>query len=289
MRPMFRLTRKGWLLLSIAAVVAMSFGVIGRIWGPKRLRFTYLTGSIALARYQALAARPGWAASRITVAPGIRLNGLVRRPKAADAPWVLFYQGNDAQMLAVGQGFLSRLAAAHDWGLAIFAYRGYDSSDGAPRLPLLAEDAPEILAQLCTTEQVDRGRVHLVGFSIGGHIAVRAMVKAARLQPKPASLSLLASVDDITMVPRSFYEKLDPGDDFHTRPFLADVPAPVLVVQGTKDEALLGPGQGQAIAASLGPRARYLELSGVGHVELMENESALAAVRDFIDAHSKQL
>ncbi len=271
----------------MAVVVALALGVFGRVFGPKRLRFPYLTGSIAPAQYQALASQPGWSARQITVAPGVRLNGLVRRPQAADAPWVLFYQGNDQQMLKVGQAFLSRLAATRDWGLAIFAYRGYDSSDGAARLPELAADAPEILAQLCATERVDRGRVHLVGFSIGGHIVVRAMVTAARLQPKPASLTLLAPVDDIIMVPRSFYDKLDPGDDFQTRPFLPEIPAPVLVVQGTKDEALLGPEQGRAIAAVLGSRARYLELPGVGHVELMENEPTLAAVRELIEAHSK--
>jgi alpha-beta hydrolase superfamily lysophospholipase len=284
---MLRLGRKGWILVGMAAIVAFGLGVFGRIFGPKQLRFPYLSGSIAPADYRALASQPGWTARQITVAPGIRLNGLVRRPKAPDAPWVLFYQGNDAQMLKVGQAFLSRLSATRDWGLAIFAYRGYDSSDGVPRLTALAADAPQILAQLCTTEQVDRGRVHLIGFSIGGHIAVRAMASAARLSPKPPSLTLLASVDEITMVPRSFYHKFDPGDDYRTSPLLADIPAPVLVVQGTKDEALLGPGQGRAIAAALGPRARYLELEGVGHVELMENEPALAAVREFIEAHSK--
>ncbi|HEY3255411.1 MAG TPA: alpha/beta hydrolase, partial [Polyangiaceae bacterium] len=131
------------------------------------------------------------------------------------------------------------------------------------------------------------GRVHLIGFSIGGHLAVRAMVSAAQLSPRPATLTLLASVDDITMVPRSFYEKFDPGDDFYTRPYLSEVPAPVLVVQGTHDEALLGPEQGRAIAAALGARARYLEIPGAGHIELMANEPTLAAVREFIEAHSK--
>jgi pimeloyl-ACP methyl ester carboxylesterase len=271
----------------MTAVVALLLGVFGRVLGSKRLRFPYLNGSAVSADYQALASQPGWAARQITVAPDIRLNGLVRRPKAADAPWVLFYQGNDAQMLKVGQAFLSRLGDARDWGLAIFAYRGYDSSQGVPRLPDLAADAPEILAQLCATEKVDRGRVHVIGFSIGGHIAVRAMVSAARLSPKPPTLTLLAPVDDIIMVPRSFYDKLDPGDHFHTRPFLSDIPAPVLVVQGTKDEALGGPEQGRAIATALGSRARYLELDGIGHVELMENERSLTAVREFIEAHSK--
>jgi pimeloyl-ACP methyl ester carboxylesterase len=284
---MFRVNRKGYVILGLVAVAAFALGVFARVFGPKRLRFPYLNGSIAPAEYQALASQPGWSARQITVEPGVRLNGLVRRPKAADAPWVLFYQGNDAHMLKVGQAFLDRLAGARDWGLAIYAYRGYDSSEGVTRLPQLAADAPEILAQLCETERVDRGRVHVVGFSIGGYLAVRAMVSAGRLQPKPPSLTLLASVNDITMVPRSFYEKLDPGDDFVTRPFLAQIPAPVLVVQGTKDEALMGPEQGRAIAAALGSRARYVEIPGVGHVELMRDERSLAATREFIEAHSK--
>jgi len=273
--------------LGFASIAALSLGVLSRVFGPKRLRFTYQTGRIAPAEYRALASQPGWSAGQITVAPGIRLNGLVRRPKAEDAPWVLFYQGNDGHMLKVGQTFLSSLAGARDWGLAIFAYRGYDSSDGVARLSSLAADAPEILNQFCATEKVDRARVHVVGFSIGGHLAVRAMAAVARQSPKPASLTLLAAVDDITMVPPSFYQKLDPGDDFITRPFLADVPAPVLVVQGTADDALMGPEQGRAIAAAAGSRAQYLEIPGEKHIALMANEQALAAVRDFIMAHSK--
>ena len=273
--------------MGLAAVVALSLGVLARVLGPKRLRFTYQTGAIAPVGYRALASQPGWRASRIAVASDVHLNGLVRRPQSADAPWVLFYQGNDANLLKVGQAFLSRLAVTRDWGLAIFAYRGYDSSEGEARLPVLAADAPQIFEQLCASEHVDRGRVHVVGFSIGGHLAVRAMVAAARLQPSPASLSLLAPVNDITMVPRSFYAKLDPGDDFRTEPFLAEVPAPVLVVQGTADEALLGPEQGRAIATALGARARYVEIPGAGHIALMEVEPALAAVREFIESHSK--
>ncbi len=102
------------------------------------------------------------------------------------------------------------------------------------------------------------------------------MVVAGRLQPKPASLTLLAPVDDIVMVPRSFYERFAPGDDFQTRPLLDGIPGPVLVIQGTADEALLGPEQGRAISARLGSRARYIELSGVGHVALLANDKVFA-------------
>lgn len=269
------------------AVLALSVGVLGRFFGRKRLRFQYLTGQIAADKYAALAARPGWAKRHIEVAPGIGLNGLVRRPRAADAPWVLFYQGNDATMLERGQSFLEKLAADRDWGLAVFAYRGYDSSDGTPRLADLATDAPIILDELCKAEHVDRGRVHVVGFSIGGHFATRAMVARSQSMPRPASLSLLASVDDIVMYRSSFYEKLDPGDDLQTRPLLGVVPAPVLVVQGTADEALMGPEQGRNIAAALGSRAEYVELPGMGHLELLSNPVPIAKTRDFIAAHVK--
>jgi pimeloyl-ACP methyl ester carboxylesterase len=281
-----QLGRRGFIILGLAAIAAVSFSVSRLVFGRKRLRFPYLGASLPESEYQALAAQAGWSTSQVVVAPGISLNGLVRRPKSPAAPWVLFYQGNDAHMLRVGQAFLTGLAADRDWGLAIYAYRGYDSSSGGARLPDLAADAPEILAQLCATEHVERSRVHVVGFSIGGHLAVRAMVVAARLTPKPASLTLLAPVDDIVMVPRSFYERFDSGDDFQTQPFLGGIPAPVLVIQGTADEALLGPEQGRAIAATLGDRARYVELPGVGHTALLSNKTVFTTISDFISGHS---
>jgi fermentation-respiration switch protein FrsA (DUF1100 family) len=282
-----RFMRRGLVIVGLGAVIALSFGIMGRLFGRQRLRFPYLTGSLPAAEYRGLASQPGWSASRVEVAPGIALNGLVRRPKSADAPWVLFYQGNDAAMLRVGQAFLNRIGADRDWGLAVFAYRGYDSSGGSPRLADLAADAPVIFEQLCATEHVRRDRVHIVGFSIGGHLAVRAMGVAAATQPKPGSLTLLAPVNDIVMFPRTFYQKLDPGDDFQTEPFLPALPAPVLVVQGTADEALGGPNQGRAISTKLGARAQYVELPGIGHIALLSNAASIAATQEFIATHAK--
>ncbi len=282
-----RLGRRGVVILGLAAIIGLSLAVVGRFVGRTRLRFTYLTGTLPAGEYRGLSSQPGWSASRITVAPGVGLNGLVRRPQAQDAPWVLFYQGNDANLLRVGQAFLKRIGADRDWGLAVYAYRGYDSSDGTPHYADLAADAPQILEQLCESEHIDRSRVHLVGFSIGGHFAVRAMDVAVTLRPRPASLTLLAAVNDIVMVRRSLFQRFDPGDDFQTEPYLGAIPEPVLVVQGTADEALAGPGQGRAISARLGARARYLELSGAGHVALMSDPAAIAATREFIAAHSK--
>jgi pimeloyl-ACP methyl ester carboxylesterase len=280
---------KGFAIVGITALLAISIGLYPRLFGRKRLRFTYLTGQLAEADYRALGSEPGWSTASVTVAPGIRLQGLVRRPNAANAPWVLYYPGNDATQLKRGQAFLSRLSAGADWGLAVFAYRGYDSSNGEPRVADLAADAPEIMLQLCKNESVEPGRVNVIGFSIGGYLAVRAVGEANKRGRRPATLSLMASVDDIVMVRRSFWQRLDAGDDFQTQPFLADVPAPVLVVQGGADETLGGPVQGQAIAKTLADRAQYVELPGVGHNVLIETEAAITAVHAFVAAHNKQL
>lgn len=281
---MKRLLRSGLGLAGLTTLVAISIGLGPRFFGRKRLRFPYLTGDLAPAEYQRLAAQPGWSAARITVGSGVKLMGLVRRPSKNDAPWVLYYPGNDATQLRRGQAFLSRLSGEKDWGLAVFAYRGYDSSDGEPRLSDLATDAPEILSALCTSENTTPQNVNVVGFSIGGHLAVRAVGALTRQNRAPHSLSLLASVDDIVMVRRSFWEKLDPGDDYQTRPFLADIRAPVIILQGGADETLGGPGQSQAIARALGNRARYVELPGVGHNVLIETDAALSHVRSFISS-----
>jgi alpha-beta hydrolase superfamily lysophospholipase len=87
------------------------------------------------------------------------------------------------------------------------------------------------------------------------------------------------------MVRHSPWEKLDAGDDYQTRPFLGDVRAPVLVLQGGADETLDGPGQGQAIAKALGERAAYVELPGVGHNVLIETDAAVEQVQKFISSH----
>jgi pimeloyl-ACP methyl ester carboxylesterase len=267
------------------SVVAISLVMLGeRFFGRTRLRFPYLGTPLPVADYAELASRPGWSRQVLRVAPGTELRGLIRRPVDPGAPWVLFYPGNDATQLRTGQRVLTALAHERDWGLAVFAYRGFDSSNGTFDYQALLADAPALLRQLRATLQLSPERVHLAGFSIGGHFAVAAAAGAARDGAPAAGLLLLAPVDDIVMVRPTPWQRLSSGDDYQTRPLLADVPRPVLVLQGGADEALQGPGQGRAIADALGARARYEQYEGVGHEALLAHEPALAAGRAFISA-----
>ena len=274
-------------MLGAALVVLGMLPLYERFFGRRRLRFPYLARPIPAARYSELAAKPGWAKSELEVAPGIKLRGLVRRPVDAAAPWVLFFPGNDESQLERGQGFLIRLASDLPWGLAVFAYRGYDASDGKPDLADMRADAPHILAELCQSEHLKPAQVHLAGFSIGGHFVVQAARGAAIRRQRAATLTLLAPVNDIVMYHPSRFEKLSAGEDYQTSPYLAEVPAPVLVLQGAADQTLDGPTQGHAIATALGDRAKYVELPGVGHVPLLESAAALQSMRQFISDHAR--
>jgi pimeloyl-ACP methyl ester carboxylesterase len=283
---MSRRVKVGLFLTGAVAVLLMSLPLYERFFGRKRLRFPYLAEPIPAQVYAALAAKPGWEKAELDVAEGVVLRGLVRRPSAKNKPWVLFYPGNDASQLERGQGFLIRLGSELDVGLAVFGYRGYDASSGKSELAGIRADAPRMLQKLCEQEGIEPAQVHLAGFSIGGHFAVHAARGAAERGQRAATLTLLASVNDIVMYHPSPFEKFSAGEDYQTTPFLSGVPAPVLVLQGAADLTLDGAVQGLAIAQALGPRAKYLEFPGVGHVPLLEHAPALQAMREFLQEHA---
>jgi len=272
-------------IVGVALLLGAGCYLYARFVGRSRLRFPYLGTPLSAAQKEQLLSKPGWSATELEVAPGVRLQGLVRRPAAPGAAWLLYYPGNSATQLQTGQRFLSALARDSGWGLAVFAYRGFDSSEGKSEVTAMGADAPQILRGLCAAERVAASRVHVIGFSIGGYYAVRAVAASAAQGTPPASLTLLASVYDIVMVRPSPWQKLSLGDEYKAAPFLPGVPAPVLVLQGTSDEALLGPAQGRAFAQALGERAKYEELAGVRHEALLKNEQALDSTRKFVRDH----
>lgn len=277
----------GLALTAVAILVPAIVVTASRARYVGRLRFPYLGTKLSPEAYQALAQRPGWKAVALEVAPQVKLRGLVRRPSKSIAPWVLFYPGNDATQLSRGQNFLTAVAAEHDFGLAVFAYRGYDASDGESRYEDLAADAARLLSELCRTEQVDSSKVHVVGFSIGGHFATIAAGQSLSQSRAVRSLSLLASVNDIVMERPAKFGLFIDGDDYQTRPLLGPVRGPVLVLQGTADEALKGPGQARDIARELGTRATLIEFEGVGHQALLTHTPAISKLTNFIEQHSE--
>lgn len=280
-----RAARTGAALLAAGVVVAsvLARPALERRAHP-RPRFTYSNAPLAEAAYAELAARPGWVRASLVAGEGVALRGLVRKPTVADRPWVVFFAGNDATLLARGQRVLESLRGDRDWGLVVYAYRGYDSSPGSLRPEALAADGARILDQVLEGERTQPSRVHLVAFSLGGYPALAAARHAAAAGQPVGSVSLMASIVEAEMVRSAWAARVAMGDVYDVTPLLADVPAPVLIVHGSRDEAL-GVGTGRDLAARLGPRARYVEIAGAGH-QLTENDAALGAVRTMIEDSS---
>jgi uncharacterized protein len=273
------------LLLLVVVLCTIGGAVALRLRARTKLRVAYAIGPFSTDAYAALATKPGWQAWAVTLPDGIVLKGLIHRPKNATAPWILFLPGNDPEQLMTGQRAVERMLSGDDWGAAVVAYRGYNGSGGVPQVDQLHRDGVSIYDTLRTSEHLSVSQLHIAGFSIGGNIACYVSSELARRKVPAPSLSLLAAANYFVLVRPGPFEKWVLGDTFHTEPLLSDVPAPVLVVQGGADEALLGPGQGRAIAAALGARAEYVELPGAGHIALLTDSAALSHVHTFVASH----
>src|SRR5688572_20049388 len=112
---------KTWFLLAAALVVVLP---VAWFVAGKMHRFAYWIGRKSDAEVAALATN-GWQVTRLDVAPGVTLTGLVRQPQRADAPWLLFAPGNSSALLDGFQKVLDDLRGSEDLGIAFFAYRGF--------------------------------------------------------------------------------------------------------------------------------------------------------------------
>ena len=270
------------LLLFVSFALALA-NPIARRFGPRKPRFCYSQGILSQDDYAKLGQRPGWTAVPIVMSDGVALKGLVRRPAQSGKPWAIFYPGNDFTQLAKGQEFLENVRSDRDWGLAVTAYRGYDSNGGTLTASALASDALQIYYSLLTRERIAPAQVNLVAFSLGGYAATYVYSQTARTSRCPATLSLLASVRDVGMFHASWLSKFTSGDSYNTKNFLDLIARPVLVLNGGNDTAL-GVEHGRAIAAQLGEKANYVELPGVTHESFLGDQRAFAAVRHWIES-----
>ncbi|MEQ8833403.1 MAG: alpha/beta fold hydrolase [Miltoncostaeaceae bacterium] len=181
-----------------------------------------------------------------------------------------------------GDGQYARLAAALTArGIATLRYdkRGIGASDGPPLSWLdarpLTADARAAVATARRTPGIDPSRVHLVGHSQGGVLALRA----ARHAPVAGVATLAAPGVALGRLPRvtasaAFFLSRTNGPDA-ARATLARDPradaralaAPLLIVHGTRD-GVVPVGNARLLAAArrdAGRTTRLVLLPGLGH------------------------
>jgi pimeloyl-ACP methyl ester carboxylesterase len=266
----------------IAAVALTSaLGTISLLRSSRQPRFHYNAHPLSDADYGTLAAKPGWRKHRFSVSPSVALRALLREPATPAGPWILFFNGNSAQMLSEGQHVLDALCTERGWGGVVWAYRAFDSSGGTPSPAAIEDDGFKVYTELLTGQKILPDAVHLVGFSLGTSIAAAVAARACRRPP--ASLTLLAPFTKLYLGKRMqlFLHR------YETSKWLDEIASPVLVIHGSLDATLKVEG-GRAVAKTLGSRATLLELPELGHCELPTSPTALDAMRAFITRHAAE-
>jgi pimeloyl-ACP methyl ester carboxylesterase len=278
--------QRGFALTAAAAAVVATWLVLRARGTP---HFAYWTVPLSQSDCDALGARPRWRARSLELEGGVVLRGLERRPDGTSpaspgrgrdtgAPWILFFPGNSPALLAEAQRFLDALVAEREWGAVVWAYRGFAGSGGQPSPNVLADDGWTAAEHLTRTEGVRHDRIHLVGFSLGTSVATAVSARAAAASF--ASITLLAPLTEIDVRPAGWWFG---AHRYETLSHLAGMAGPTLVVHGGAD-AVLPPEGGRLIAARLGAHARYVEVTGAGHVDLLQDPRAIEVTREFIGA-----
>jgi fermentation-respiration switch protein FrsA (DUF1100 family) len=207
--------------------------------------------------------------------------------------WYLPSQNGAAVIVGHGFGGHRALAPAvllawHGYGVLAFDWRAHGASDGD--LSTLGyhevRDVAGGLAWLQAQPEVDRGRIGMLGESMGAVIAIRAAAQMADIRavvavsPYPTAEEALRNVWRGTGLPAFPFVPLQIAisqwrtgldlDDLDSLAHVAAIsPRPILILAGGQDP-IIGPNAGQRFYAAAGePKALWFEPS-LGHLNFLD-------------------
>lgn len=223
---------------------------------------------------------PGWSAQRFRAAPDVELSGLVRT-SSAGGPWILFFGGN-ASPIGGNRQILDLVDRTGSIGLAVFSYRGYDESDGAPEEQVLKSDARAIVRFLEETHGFAPSQLILLGQSLGSGVASHLAAELSREGRPPQALVLLSPYTSIARVFDDVVPLVPVGwavsDRWDTAALVPEIACPVVIVHGAQDQ-LISIEHGRRLAKAFGARARLVELEAAGHNDLFRDPRTIDAIR----------
>jgi len=204
-------------------------------------------------------------------------------PPPEGKPVVLYFPGNGGNLNNRGDRLL-RLANA-GMGVLMPEYRGYGGNAGNPSESSFYTDAEAAMAFL-RNDGIADDRIVLYGESLGTGVATRLAS-----EHKVAALILEAPYTSITaMAAAQFYFlpiSLMLKDRFGSLSRIGNIHAPILVLQGDRDE-IVPPALGQQLFAAAPEPKELWSARGGGHNDLVEF-GALDAVISFLSRHVASL
>lgn len=173
---------------------------------------------------------------------------------------VLFCHGNGGD---IGERVpLAGLLAEVGFDVLLFDYRGYGHSTGRPSEEGTYRDVRAALACLLQQPETDASRVHYVGESLGGAVALELA-----LAHRPATLALLSTFTSIRDMSRLHYQFIPRAlvpDAYPSLRRVRQIDVPLLVVHGERDD-LVPISHGRRLFEAAGGPKRLRSLPGVGH------------------------
>jgi uncharacterized protein len=210
--------------------------------------------------------------------PGATLRGYAYHGGSPNAP-VLVMFGGSGNLIARHDG-AARGFARFASRVVFFDYRGYGFSTGKARFADLDADALRIYDSVA---KETGARVVVLGYSMGtavaAYVAVRRPVAGIILC---APWNDYATTSEFTDPNHSFVLAPDAQSLLDEAAMLKHVRAPLLVLQGTLDDAI-PPQEGPALErGAASPDKRFVPIVGVKHSGLLEDARTQIAVQHFL-------
>lgn len=227
----------------------------------------------------------------ITTADGLRLHGWYLRA-ARPRGTVLYLHGN-AENISTFIALVHWLPAA-GYNVLLLDYRGYGRSQGTPHAPGLHRDAAAALDWLITRGGVDAEQLVVLGHSLGGSVAIRAVADS----PHRTRIRGVATEGAFSSYRRIARQKMKLlwltrplrmplgyliNDDYAAEDVVARLaPVPLFIIHGEQD-AVVTPDHAQRLFERAGePRELWLRPRG-GHVNSLHSAEGRERLREWLE------
>jgi uncharacterized protein len=190
--------------------------------------------------------------------------GLIIRPPSSKQSWIVFFYGNG--MTLGGTAHIRERLGNAGYGVVCVEYAGYGVSSGTLSEHGCYRAADAAITYLQRERSAALDQLALVGWSLGSAVAMdQASRRRLRAQVLLSPLtSLFAATLDLAHLGKAAFS----AGPFNALSKAKSVDCPTLIVSGTND-ILTRPWMANELTKAMGRHARLIDLSGVGHNDML--------------------